>query len=644
EEQVFRLLESRGLGEGARRAANAVPLHGTLTAMAVERRAVVTSVDIGTDPRAHARAAEAIAGEGYPGFVSVPLLIGDEVLGAMNLVFSQPRDISETDKRTLLSIGRAIGLALNNARHVERIEAEIQERRRTEQALHESNDRFRRMAENILDGLTVLEEGRVVYVNRRACEICGYPEDEMMLRSTRDLAAPEETDRLMAAARAARHSDSARPPLEFWIVRKDGSRRFIRNRYSSPREGLAMPRRHYIITTDITEREEAERERAQLEQQLRHSQKMESIGRLAGGVAHDFNNLLTGIIGFADLGLSRLREGDPLQHDVIQIKRAAERAADLTRQLLAFSRRQPISPQVVRVNEIINRSQKLIERVIGEDVAFELEPSADLHNVRVDPGQLEQILVNLAVNARDAMPGPGTLTVETRNVSLGVDFCRVRDDMEPGDYVMIAVTDTGQGMNDETRRMAFEPFFTTKERGRGTGLGLSTVYGIVRQHQGFIEVDSTEGTGTTFMIYLPRVDEEPAPMSRRVGTGRHTGTERILVAEDDDMLRSLVQSALQRAGYQVLVASRGREALGRFDEAAGEVQLLLTDVIMPEMNGKELSDELKKRAPEIKVVYMSGHAEDIIAKHGILEPDTTLLQKPFSISKLVATVREALDD
>ncbi len=643
EKNLFRLLQSRGLGPEARHAASEVPLQGSLTALAVERRTVVTSPDIGADPRAHHRAAEAIAAVGFPGFVSVPLLVGDEVLGAMNLVFNQSRDISETDKTTLLSIGHAVGLALNNARYVEQIEAEVQERRRAEEALLESNERFRRMAENILDGLTVIEAGKVVYVNRRACEICGYPESELMQMSSHELAAPEERERLFAAARAARHSTAPRKAMEFWIVRKDGSRRFVRNRYSSPRESTVSLRRHYIITTDITDRNEAEKEREQLEQQLRHSQKMESIGRLAGGIAHDFNNLLTGIIGFADLALSRLRDGDPLQRDVERISSAAERAADLTRQLLAFSRRQTISPQVVRVNETLTRSQKLIERIIGEDIDFRFEPGKDLFNIKVDPGQLEQILVNLAVNARDAMADLGTLTVETSKVSLGEDFCAVHGPLQPGDYVKIVVSDSGQGMDAEVQRMAFEPFFTTKERGRGTGLGLSTVYGIVRQHQGFIEVESTVGGGTSFMIYLPRTDEEPTPLARKAGAGRHEGTECILVVEDDEMLCSLVQSALERAGYDVITANRGPAALRRFEERTADIKLLLTDVVMPEMNGKELAKRLTDRAPELSVVFMSGHAEDIIAQHGVLESGTTLLQKPFTIAELVAAVRGALD-
>ncbi|RLB47197.1 MAG: hypothetical protein DRI90_26610, partial [Deltaproteobacteria bacterium] len=288
-------------------------------------------------------------------------------------------------------------------------------------------------------------------------------------------------------------------------------------------------------------------------------------------------------------------------------------------------------------------SQKLIERIIGEDIDFRLEPGKDLFNVKVDPGQLEQILVNLAVNARDAMADLGTLTVKTGNVSLGEDFCCRHGALQPGDYAMIIVSDSGQGMNEEVQRMAFEPFFTTKERGRGTGLGLSTVYGIIRQHQGFIELESTVGHGTSFRIYLPRVDEEPAPLARKASGRRHDGTECILVVEDDEMLCSLVQSALERAGYTVVTASRGPAALRRFEEQAGEVQLLLTDVVMPEMNGKELAKRLTERAPELSVVFMSGHAEDIIAQHGVLESGTTLLQKPFTIAELVAAVRGALD-
>ena len=398
------------------------------------------------------------------------------------------------------------------------------------------------------------------------------------------------------------------------------------------------------VFTNALRRQEDERSLQSLHEQLLQSQKMEAIGRLAGGVAHDFNNLLTGITGYAEFAMGALSEDDPLREDLDEILAASKRAASLTSQLLAFSRRQVIHPEVLNLNQVVRSSQKMLARIIGEDIELEFRPGSRLGSVRTDPAQVDQILVNLATNSRDAMPKGGRLSIETKHVSLDEEYARLHADARAGEFVLLSVSDCGTGMDAETRRRVFEPFFSTKEKGKGTGLGLSTVYGIVRQNGGFIDVYSEVGLGTTFKIYYPRVDEAAtkARASRRT-EAPPGGDEVILLVEDETMVRGLARRILSRNGYRVMDAPGGGDAFLLAEREPGRIDLLLTDVVMPKMNGRELYERLRTERRDLKVVFMSGYTDDIIAQHGLLDPDLIFVQKPFTADSLLRAVRRALD-
>jgi signal transduction histidine kinase len=380
-----------------------------------------------------------------------------------------------------------------------------------------------------------------------------------------------------------------------------------------------------------------------LERQLIESQKMEGIGRLAGGVAHDFNNLLTAILGYTDLLESQLGD-ENLKSDLREIRLAGERAAALTGQLLAFSRRQILQPRTLDLNSVVSNIEKMLLRLIGEDITMvtHLEPA--LGSVKADPGQLEQVIMNLAVNARDAMPEGGTLTLETANAALGPDFVAIHPGALAGAHAVLTVADTGVGMSDEVRSHAFEPFFTTKERGKGTGLGLATAYGIVKQSGGYITVESEPGRGTSFRIYLPVVADTAAPS--RLGehpTLPPRGSETVLLVEDESGVRRLARKILEARGYTILEAASGDEALEIARSHTGLIHLVATDVIMPGMSGRVLWDRLRVLSPDSRVLFMSGYTDDAIARHGVLEPGIAFLQKPFTPRGLAEKVRDVLD-
>jgi two-component system cell cycle sensor histidine kinase/response regulator CckA len=385
-------------------------------------------------------------------------------------------------------------------------------------------------------------------------------------------------------------------------------------------------------------------ERVALEERLRQSQKMEAVGRLAGGVAHDFNNLLTVILGYSQILAEGVPAGSRLADSTAQIKSAADRASGITRQLLAFSRKQVLSPRVINLNDIILNLDSLLRRLIGEDIEVLTRPSNDLGSVKADPGQIEQVVMNLALNARDAMPSGGKLTLETANAQLDESYSQRHQPAEPGRYVMLAVTDTGHGMTPETQARIFEPFYTTKEVGKGTGLGLSMVYGIVKQSGGYIWVYSEPDRGTTFKIYLPRVDQ-PAEGVGAQGRpkGVQRGTETILLVEDDPQLRQLSSSVLAHCGYKVLVAGSPEEGLEICRANHRDIRLLVTDVVMPQMNGRQLAEQIHRVSPNVKVLYISGYTSNAIVHYGVLDPGLSFLPKPFTLSALVAKVREVLD-
>jgi len=387
------------------------------------------------------------------------------------------------------------------------------------------------------------------------------------------------------------------------------------------------------------------RERRRLEQQLFQAQKMDAVGRLAGGIAHDFNNVLTAILGAVELGLLDAPQPGPLREELEIIRDAATRAKDLIRRLLAFSARQVLQPTVLDLNHLVSDIAKMLRRLIGEDVELVLAPDAVLGAVRADAGQLEHVLVNLAVNARDAMPQGGRLTISTTNVELSGGNSSPVPEGPPGAYVRLAVTDSGVGMDADTRAHLFEPFFTTKPRGKGTGLGLATVYGIVRQSGGHIAVDTAPGRGSAFHIYLPRVAEAPeAAGSARAVVAPAPGRETVLLAEDEQLVRLLARKILEQAGYTVLVAAGGAEALQLATQHAGPIDLLVTDVVMPEMSGRELVHRLAEQRPQTRVLYMSGYADEAIERHGVLDPGTAFIQKPFTPAGLARKVREVLDE
>lgn len=426
--------------------------------------------------------------------------------------------------------------------------------------------------------------------------------------------------------------------LDYRISRADGSVRTVHARGHVVLGRDGVPVKLVGTAQDITERRS-------LEQQLHQSQKMEAVGRLAGGVAHDFNNILTVIIGYSDFLLDNMKE-EELRTDLMEIKKGGERAASLTRQLLAFSRRQVLQPRLLNLNVVINDIEKMLQRLMGEDIEYLSVLAPALGKVRVDPGQIEQVIMNLAVNARDAMAHGGKLTIETANVTLNEQYAQDHEAaIPPGPYVMMAVSDTGSGMTPETKAHLFEPFFTTKEHGKGTGLGLSMVYGIVKQSGGFVWAYSEVGLGSTFKIYLPQVTEAgdlAAPAGQAVSASM-AGSETILLVEDEPAIRKLIALTLKKNGYKVLQATRGAEAVSLSGQFKEPIHMLLTDVVMPQMNGPELAAQLSPLRPDMRVLYMSGFTDHAVLDHRLLSQKAIFLQKPFTPETLARKVRDVLD-
>jgi len=398
-----------------------------------------------------------------------------------------------------------------------------------------------------------------------------------------------------------------------------------------------------LAIEDVTERKRAVAEQEILRKQLIQAQKLESVGRLAGGMAHDFNNMLSIILGYGEKILNQLHHGDPLLDDAKEIVEAGKRSAALTRQLLAFSRRQTLQPEVLDLNAVVRNLEKMLRRLIGEDINLELSLSEDLERVMADPGQIEQVIMNLSVNARDAMPKGGNLIIETANAELDEAYALNHTGVKPGKYVLLAVTDTGCGMDKDVLSQIFDPFFTTKEKGIGTGLGLSTVYGIVKQSEGNIWAYSEPGRGTTFKIYLPQTDAKQDPSERKVEEECWTGGgEHILVVEDEESLRKLMKLGLSRLDYNVTIAANGGEALLLVEEKGFKPDLVITDVVMPNMSGRDLVDRLRRNQPDLKALYMSGYTDNAIIHHGVLNRGTPFIQKPFTIRDISEKVRAVL--
>ena len=519
------------------------------------------------------------------------------------------------------------------------IAIDITPRMRAEQALRNSEDRYRSLVELAGSVIVVIDtERRITEFNREAEVFFGISRAEALDRDYLDTCVAEPQRAAVAADLARLRAGEALQGRESTFVQRDGTHKaFLWNatRLIDPSgEAPAL----LVIGQDISELR-------RLEHQLLLSQRMEGIGRLAGGIAHDFNNLLTAILGHAEMAQDDVAPTDPARGNIAEITRAAQRAADLTRQLLAFARRQIIEPRIVDLNGLVLNVDRMLRRLLGEDVELVTVQDPELWRVRIDPGQFEQVLVNLAVNARDAMPNGGTLVIETRNVHLDEEFARQHATVQPGPHVLLAVSDTGIGMDAEVLAHIFEPFFTTKEVGKGTGLGLATCYGIVKQNRGSIWVDSERAVGTTFRIYLPRAEAvvaaaEPVEM-RTIEQTR--GSETVLLVEDEVLVRNLAADALRRHGYQVLSASTGLEALDLAGQVLHPIDVLVTDVVMPQMGGDQLAVRMLSERPALKVLFISGYTDLAVLQHGTLVPGTALLQKPFTPGQLVHRVRELLD-
>jgi len=522
-------------------------------------------------------------------------------------------------------------------RHALALGAQETQRHQAEAALRASEERFRALVENSSDALFLLDaEGRVTYVAASAERHLGWKPDEMLGQSIFDFLHPDDRELAGTRMNEALQRPGEAVAAEVRFKHGDQTWRIMEgvgvNRLKDPSVGAII-----VNARDITERRK-------LEEQLRQSQKMEAVGQLAGGVAHDFNNLLTAILGYCNLMIDEIPNEDPLRQDLEEIKSAGERAAALTRQLLAFSRRQMLQPQVVDLNALVRQLEKLLRRLISEDVELVTALAPSLPAVKVDPASIEQVLVNLAVNARDAMPGGGRLTIETSAVELDSSYVGTHPSVVPGRYVMLAVSDTGEGMDPATRARIFEPFFTTKEQGKGSGLGLATVYGIVQQSGGSIWVYSEPGRGTSFKVYLPATEAAVSTrVSDRGGDSAKKGWETVLLVEDEDAVRALAREVLRRHGYVVLEARHGLDALRLAERHPDTIHLMVTDIVMPHMSGRDLADRLAEVRPKMKVLFMSGYT-DHAAMHRHLTPGAAFLQKPFTPETFARKVRSMLDE
>jgi PAS domain S-box-containing protein len=524
---------------------------------------------------------------------------------------------------------------------------DVTEHRRAEEALRESEVRYRELVENANSIILRMDKmGTVTFMNEFAQQFFGYHVDEIVGRSVMGTIVPE-SDSSGRDLRAMIHDIGLHPERyvanENENMKRDGTRVWISWTNKPMTDSSGMVNEILCVGNDATARKLAEEEREKLQVQLNQAQRIESVGRLAGGVAHDFNNMLGVILGHAEMALLKLNPEHPHYHDLQAIHAAAERSADLTRQLLAFARRQTITPTVVDLNATIEGMLKMLRRLIGEDIDLAWKPGSGLWPLKMDPSQLDQILANLCVNARDAIEGVGKVTIETTNALFDESYCRQNAEVLIGEYVLLAVSDDGCGMEKETLVQIFDPFFTTKELGQGTGLGLATVYGIVKQNNGFINVYSEPGEGTTFKIYLPRhtAGSEIAKAAPPEPVGR--GHETILLVEDEPAILKIGKEMLENFGYTVQAAGTPGEAIRIAEEHAGDINLLMTDVIMPEMNGRELARRLLSLYPELACLFMSGYTADVIAHRGVLEEGVHFIQKPFSVNGLAAKVREALD-
>ncbi len=534
----------------------------------------------------------------------------------------------------------ATGAPLSLVMHVQ----DVTERRHDQDLLHENEEKFRIAFENAPTGMSIVRaNGQYLSVNEALCHMFGYTREELLSGTLHRITHPDDIEKTNRWIRKMIAGDMSQPECEKRFIHSDGHVVWGVVRARWLREADGTPRFSVVHVQDITERKRAEEERTWLQTQLHRAQKMEAIGHLAGGIAHDFNNLLTAIGGNASVALADAGISPAVRTMLAEISQAVTSASNLIRQLLAFSRQEVIAPRVLNLNVVVLHLQRLLQRLLGEDLDVKTLLSPELGQVRIDPGQVEQVLVNLCVNARDAMSHGGVLTVETSNVRLDEAFASGHPGVTAGDYVLLAVSDDGCGMSEETRARLFEPFFTTKELGKGTGLGLAMVYGAVKQNGGYIDVDSEPGQGTTFRIYLARVDAPAEAWSSPAQGEVRGGTETVLLVEDDAAVRAPAQRMLQHLGYTVHACGSGQEALASAAALPGKVNLLVTDVVMPHMNGRELAERLSAVRPGMRVLFTSGYTHNVIAHHAILERGIEFLPKPYSLESLARQVRDVLD-
>ncbi|CAN5622807.1 hypothetical protein BH10ACI3_BH10ACI3_09730 [soil metagenome] len=558
--------------------------------------------------------------------------------GIAKLLIEESQTTPDGDTITLLTSKLPLRDSAGKISGVLGTYVDITDRKKAEVAIRDSEERFSSAFEFAPIGVALVSpDGHWLKVNRALCDLVGYTEAEMLTSNFQEITHADDLEHDLENMRRVIAGDITSYQIEKRYVHKLGHYVPTLLNVSLVRDTGGKPRYFISQIQDITKRKE-------LEEQNRHSQKMEAVGVLAGGIAHDFNNLLTAINGYSDLTLRKMQADDPLRHNVEEVKKAGDRAAELTSQLLAFSRKQVLKPMVHSLNLVIENLQNMLRRIIREDIDLRTVLDPALGNIKADPGQIEQVIMNLAVNARDAMPHGGTLTIESQNVYLDDEYVSQHLTIAPGAFVRLTVTDTGEGMEESVKQHIFEPFYTTKEVGKGTGLGLSMVYGVVKQSGGDIMVYSEPGHGTTFKIYLPCVDEI-VQKPRWTGERKqlYSGTETVLLVEDEEVVRNLVREILAENGYKVLEASSGKEALKLCSSYEGPIHLLLSDVIMPKMGGSELKDEVVKMLPDIKTLFMSGYTDDALAHRGVFDADIAFIEKPFTPDALSRKVREVLE-
>jgi PAS domain S-box-containing protein len=569
---------------------------------------------------------------GIDAFLTVPVVNGGETIGLIS-VANKEGGYSGRDKDLLERIARWISPVLHA-----RLQRDVHERRRiaAEAALRESEEKYRLLVSHAEEAIFVVQDDVVKFPNPRTLEMSGSSAEELAETPFIDFVHPADREGVLEGY-AMLLEGRRRPKVHpFRIVDRKAKERWVQLTAATvdwdTKPGVLC------LLRDVTEEKK-------LEAQFVQVQKMEAVGRIAGGVAHDFNNMLTAIIGTTELAMENVSPTEPLYADLQEIDQVARRSADLTRQLLAFARKQTIAPKVLNLNDAVSGMLEMLRRLIGEDIDLAWVPAPDLWPVRMDPSQIDQILANLCVNARDAIGGVGKVTIETSNVAIDEAYCADHAGFAPGEYVLLAVSDDGCGMDEETRTHLFEPFFTTKDMGRGTGLGLATVYGIVKQNEGYVNVYSEPGSGSTFRIYLRRHETAPgetqADSSVALPRG---GTETVLMVEDEKSILNFGKRILTKLGYRAMIAGTPEKAIRLVEEYPGDIHLLVTDVVMPQMNGRALAERLVAIKPGMKCLYMSGYTANVIVHRGVLDEGVHFLQKPFTTDDLASKVREALDE